>query len=240
MDGIRTETHVYRHDDTELVGYVATPSRTTPRPGVLVFPTWKGLDDFARREAEALAALGYVGFAVDVYGAGRVASDDDEAASLMNEFAGDRPFLRGRGRAALDALAGLEEVDTASLAGVGFCFGGMAVLELARAGVPLRAAVSYHGFLDTPIPAAPGKVRAKLLAHHGNDDPLLGAHEADAFRSEMTEAGVDWTLIVYGNTMHGFTNPAAAAPEKGIQYQPDAARRARETTAAFLRGVFGE
>lgn len=240
MNTIHREAIAYRHGDAVLRGVLCRPETGAPHPGVLVFPTWKGLEAFARGEAETLAALGYAALAVDVYGEGRVAGDDEEAAALMNEFAGDRPRLRARGRAALDALAARPDVDADALGGIGFCFGGMAVLELARSGAPLRAAVSYHGFLDTPIPAAPGKVRAKILAHHGNDDPLLGPHETEAFRSEMTEAGVDWTLIVYGQTLHGFTNPAADAPDRGVQYQPDAARRARATTAAFLAQALAE
>ncbi len=221
-------------------GHLARPAGQDPRPGVLVFPAWMGLSAAAKEEVEAVARQGWVALGVDVYGDGRVAKDAEEAAALMAPFAADRARLRARGRAALEALTGLADVDERRIAAVGFCFGGMAALELARTGADLRAAVSYHGFLDTPDPAGKDTILARILAHHGNDDPLAAPGAVDAFREEMTGAGADWTLIVYGNTMHGFTNPAANAPDKGIVYQPASDRTARRATEAFLRDCLAD
>lgn len=205
---------------------VRPPEGDAIRGGVLVFPTWKGVEEFARSQASRLANLGYVAMAADVYGEGRVAASDDEAAGLMQGLATNRARLRERGQAALQALAAQEGVASERLAAIGFCFGGMAVLALARSGAPIQAAVSFHGFFNTPDPASPGTVHATIQAHHGALDPLVSMSEVEAFCEEMGAAGADWQVVMHGGAMHGFMNPAAAAPERGVAYDAPAARRA--------------
>lgn len=225
----------YTDEGTTCRGHLVRPDPPSAgRGGVLLFPTWKGVDDFARGQARRLAALGYVALAVDVYGDGRVAEDDLQAAGFMHALASNRPLFRRHGMAALRALQAESDVVADRIGAVGFCLGGMAVLELARSGAPVRAVVSFHGFLNTPNSHAARSIQGSIQVHHGTLDPLVPIDEVDAFRREMDGADVDWHLVQHGRAMHGFMNPAAAFPEKGVAYQSDAAMRAWQMMQDFL------
>ncbi len=209
------------------------------RPGVLVVPEWYGLNDYARERARQLAQLGYVALAVDVYGDGRVAKDAQEAGALAGAMKGDRPLLRARVRAALDALRARPECDPARVAAIGFCFGGTAVLELARDGADVRGVVSFHGGLATPLPARPGALKAKLLVLHGAADPYEPAAEVAAFQQEMESSGADWQMVFYGHAVHAFSNPAAGDdPSRGAAYDARAAARSWEAMKSFFAELF--
>ena len=236
---MHTETIEYTVGDLEMEGHLAfDATKSVRRPGVLVAHAWHGRDDFADVKAEALAELGYVGFAADVYGRGRFGETDDQAAALMQPLVDDRPLLRQRIAAALHTLASHDKVDPHRLAAIGFCFGGLTVLELARSGAALRGVVSFHGLLGTPEPRDAANITCKVLALHGNNDPFATTEAVAAFAKEMTDAGVDWQMAVYGNVMHAFTNPSANAPDKGLQYNRDADHRSWEAMNVFFDEIF--
>ncbi len=203
---IRTDTLSYDIGGTEHRGYIAyDDSLAGPRPGVLVIHEWWGLNDYARKRARDLAAMGYVAFAADMYGGGRTTEDPAEAGE-WSRAAG--PELRGLAAAGLEQLAGHDRVDADRLAAIGFCFGGTSVLELAYSGADLDGVVSFHGNLPTPAPG--DTINAAILILHGAADPLVPAADANAWQQAMRKrAGVDWHFVAYGGAKHAFTNPAA-------------------------------
>jgi dienelactone hydrolase len=208
---MQTEDIAYREGDIGLLGVLAYDETAKhKRPGVLVFHEGLGLGEFAMDRARTLARLGYVALAADMFGDRRQTRSLDEARELVGALRNEPTKLRRRAQAALASLAALPPVDAARLAAVGFCFGGSVVLELARDGADLKAAVSFHGVLATKAPAAAGTVKASVLVCTGADDPLAPPDQVAAFEQEMRAAQVrDWQVITYGNTLHGFTNPAA-------------------------------
>lgn len=237
---IKTRTIEYHHDDTLLEGLMAWDDAAgAPRPGVLVAPVWAGRNAQADHKAEALAALGYVGFALDMYGKGVLGSSIDENARLMQPFVDDRTLLQGRMQRALDVMRAEDEVDDARTAAIGFCFGGMCVLDLARSGAEIGGVVSFHGLLKAPQNAPGTAIKAKVLALHGHDDPLAPPQDVLALQQELTAAGADWQVHVYGHAMHAFTNPAANDRDFGTVYQPDADRRSWRSMEDFLTEVLG-
>jgi len=208
------------------------------RPAVLINHTWAGRDDFVAEKAKKLAALGYVGFAVDMYGKGVLGSCPEENAQLMQPFMDNRQMLQKRMQAALYAVKLLPWVDDSKIAAMGFCFGGLCSLDLARAGADLKGVVSFHGLLGAPGNTQGNAIKAKILALHGHDDPLGPVEQVLAFEQEMTKAGADWQLHTFGNTQHAFTNPAANNPDFGTVYQPDADRRSWLAMENFLTEIF--
>lgn len=175
-----------------------------PRPGILLVHGGGGLDDHARDQAERYAELGYVVFACDMLGP-EVAGDGERIRATLRALRDEPESLVRRARAGLDVLSQLPETNGNSAA-IGFCFGGLTVLQLARAGVELAGVVSMHGSLATVGPATPGSVRAKLLVCHGASDPHVPLADVTAFAEEMTQAGADWQLVMYGGAVHGFTH----------------------------------
>lgn len=229
----------YSDGDTELEAYVAYQETDVQKPLVLVAHDWSGRREFACKAAERVAEMGYVGFALDMYGKGVFGADGDAElnGSLMNPFATDRALLRRRMRAALTAGRNVPQSDPTRVAAMGYCFGGMCVLELARSGADVQGVVSIHGIFapgDVPNEA----ISAKVLCLHGHDDPMVPPEQVLAFETEMTEAGVDWQLHAYGGTMHAFTNPGANDPGFGTVYNAVAERRAYGSLTDFLSEIF--
>ena len=237
---MRTELIEYKDGDTVLEGYAAwDDSISGPRPAVLIGHDWSGRRDFSTGKAEEIAKQGYVGFALDMYGKGVFGADGDVElnSSLMNPLAGDRAALRRRMIAALDAVRGMDVVDSSKVGAMGYCFGGMCVLELARAGADVGGVISIHGiFSPGDIPNE--KITAKVLCLHGQDDPMVPPEQVLAFENEMSDAGADWQVHAYGGTMHAFTNPAANDPGFGTVYNPAADRRATQSIKNFLEEIF--
>jgi len=229
----------YRCGETSLRGYLALDENAAgPRPGVAVFHEGLGLGEFAMERARRLAGLGYVAFAADMFGDRRQAANLQEVATLVGGLRAEPEKLRARGRAALETLAALPQVDGQRLAAIGFCFGGSVVLELAREGAELKAVVSFHGVLATKMPAQAGRVKASVLVCTGVDDPLAPPDQVADFENEMRTGGVkDWQVIAYGNTLHGFTNPAAdGSMMRTALYNEQADRR----SWASMKGLFDE
>jgi len=236
---MKTQTLDYKHEGTTCRGYLATPDGSAKRPGVLVFHEAPGLDEHAKKRAGMLAELGYVALGVDMYGDGKVAQGP-QALELMNSVKNDAPKFLGRLRAGYDALAAQPNVERRQLAAIGYCFGGYCVLELARSGAELAAAVTFHGLLETQNPAAAGKVKPKILICTGAEDPLVPAPQVLAFEDEMTKAGVDWQVITYAGAKHAFTNTGAdQIPFPGFGYHPSADRRSWAAMRSLFTEVFG-
>jgi dienelactone hydrolase len=231
----------YRDEAVNLHGYLAYDETAAERrPGVLVFHEGVGLNEFAMGRARMLAELGYVALAADMFGDRRQARNLQEVAKLVGALRNEPEKLRGRGRAALATLAALPQVDANRLGAIGFCFGGSVVLELAREGADLKAVVSFHGVLATRMPAISANVKASVLICTGADDPLAPPEQVAAFENEMRAAIVrDWQVISYGNTLHGFTNPAAdGSMMRTALYNEQADRRSWASMRSLLDEVF--
>jgi len=233
---VKTEVVEYRHGDAVLEGYQAyDDSFQGKRPGVLVVHEWNGHNPYVRMRAEQLARLGYVAFALDMYGKGVLAKDAKEAAALAAIYKGDRMLMRARAAAGLDVLRNHARVDRTRLAAIGYCFGGTTVLELARSGADLVSVVSFHGGLDTPTPVDARDIKGKVLALHGGDDPYVPTKQVEAFQEEMRKGGVDWQFVSYGGAVHSFTNPEAGSDNsKGAAYNERADRRSWEAMKTFF------
>ena len=237
---VKTEAVEYRDGDTVMEGYLAyDDAAAMTQPGILIAHEWMGLGDYTKRRARQLAALGYVAFAADLYGKGVYAKDHDEAGQLSGALFGDRARMRGRILAALDVLKHHPRVDAERLGAIGYCFGGAAVLELARAWADVDAVVTFHGALKTPAPAEPGAVKAKILVLHGADDPHVSQDQVNAFEQEMTRAGADYRVIQYPGAVHSFTVPEAGNdPSQGVAYNPKADAQSWDAMLELFDQVF--
>lgn len=208
-----------------------------PRPGLLMVPNWMGVNEPSAQKAARAASDKYVVFLADVYGKAVRPSNPDEAKLAATALRSDRPLLRKRTQASLEVLKRQPGVDVTQLGAIGFCFGGGAILELARAGAPLRGFVSFHGNLDTPNPDDAKQIKAPVLVLHGANDPAVPPEQVDAFVAEMKAAKVDWQLVSYGGAVHSFTNPLANVPGRN-EYNPVVAGRAFEAMNDLFDEVF--
>jgi dienelactone hydrolase len=241
-----TETISYLCDGVTLKGYLAyTGDAHAKRPAVIIAPTWKGLDEFCRQKAQDLAAMGYIAFAADLFGDGVNASNDDEAFKLITPLFTDRSKVRERIVAAYEVISQHPMVDQAAIGAIGFCFGGMTVIELLRSGVDLAGVVSFHGVLgDTlgPLKAklAPNAedIQGSLLILHGYKDPLVKPEDVANIQQEFSRAGVDWQMNIYGDAVHAFTNPLAKNEDGGMLYDPKAAMRSWQAMSNFFEEIF--
>ncbi|MCU1241801.1 MAG: hypothetical protein JWO71_2527 [Candidatus Acidoferrum typicum] len=233
---MNTQVVAYRDGDTELTGqFTSDAERGDKRPGILVVHGGAGLDSHAKGRATRLAEQGFVAFACDMYGNG-VAGNRERVMARIAELRDDTAKLCQRARAGIDVLKSHPQVGR--VAAVGYCFGGMVALELARSGADLAGAVSVHGSLSTARLAQIGAVKAKILLCHGALDPHVPITQVNAFVQEMNEAGADWQLIVYGGAMHGFTHETGPAVP-GVAYNAVADARSSAAMQTFFREVFG-
>ncbi len=236
---MHTSNYIYHHREQELHGFLAYDDNVdTPRPAVLVAHDWSGRSELMCAKAKLLAEMGYLGFALDMYGHGRVGITTDEKKALMNPFVNDRLLLSERLRAAYDAVLAMSEVDSNRIAIIGFCFGGLCALDLARSGVEIKGAVSFHGLLNRPIDLKTETIKAKILVLHGYDDPMGPPQQANEFCQEMTEAKADWQMHMYGHVQHAFTNPDAHDPHAGLVYNSLAAKRSWNAMTQFFQEIF--
>ena len=232
----------YRDGDTDLEGYIVYDDASeNKRPGVIVVHEWKGLNNYAKKRADQLAELGYVAFAIDIYGKGVRPKTGEAAGAEAGKYKGDRMLTRQRAAAALEIFKQHPLVDPSRTAAIGYCFGGMVVLEMARAGDDLNGAVSFHGGLSASLPAKPGDIKAKLLVLHGSDDPHVPSTEVAAFQEEMHAAGADLTFVGYPGAVHGFTNPDNGSDAKsGVAYNEEADSASWRKMKEFFVEVFGK
>jgi dienelactone hydrolase len=240
---VKTDSIEYHHGEVVLQGFVAYDGLLkSKRPGVLVIHEWWGHNQYVRERAMQLAELGYIAFAVDMYGKGVQAKTLDQARKMAEKFYEDRQLMRDRAAAGLEILKQHRNVDATRLAAVGYCFGGTTALELARSGAELRCVVSFHGVLNTPNPADAQNIKGTVLVLHGADDPNIPAEEVTAFQEEMRKANVDWYMVYFGNAVHSFTNPAAGVDKsQGAAYNYNADQRGwtimRELFLELLRAI---
>ncbi|KAA8699072.1 dienelactone hydrolase family protein [Pseudomonas proteolytica] len=241
MSQVTVRSVVYQIDGQPYESRLAfDASHKGPLPGLLMAPNWMGVSAGAEEIAKAVAAKGYVVLIADLYGQQVRPSNGDEAGAAMMPLKNDRGLLNTRMQAAFEQLQGQVEaaVDTSKLATFGFCFGGCCALELARTGAALKAAVSFHGTLDTPNPADAKIIKGAVLVLHGASDPLVPREQLPAFEDEMNAAGVDWQLLNYGGAVHSFTDPHANVPGK-MMYDAKTAGRAFQAMHNLLDEVFG-
>lgn len=234
---ITTKTLDYSADGITCEGYLALPEGA-PAKLVLIAHAWGGQGDNERSKAERIAAeLGYAAFCMDVYGKGKRGQTTEECQALMNPLAGDRAKLQARLNAAVEFSKTLEGVDTSARAAAGYCFGGLCVLDMARAGMDVGGVASFHGLFTAPDNLSDPKISAKVVAFHGWDDPMAEPDSVLELAKEMTAAGADWQLHAYGNTMHAFTTEGANNPDFGTVYDATADKRSWQSFAAFLGEV---
>jgi dienelactone hydrolase len=224
----------YRDGATALEGSLHWPSSVETVGSLLLVHGGAGLDQHARDQAARFAALGYVVFACDMYGA-EIAGSREGIMAALGRWQTDRASLVDRALAGLQALADCPESVAPPVAAIGYCFGGMTVLSMARAGIPIAGIISVHGSLATPTPAAPGTIKAKVLVCHGALDPHVPVADVTGFVDEMTTAGARWQLNIYGQAMHGFTH-AGAVPGAipGVAHDQVADRQSFDDMRAFL------
>ena len=224
----------YEADGVRMAG-LFVPPRVGPadggrRPGILVSPPGPGLGDHSKAVAQRLAEAGYAAFALDYHGGGALISDAAEMTARIRRFIENPLSIRARVAKALEMLAVQPEVDAARIAAIGYCFGGTAVLELARSGAPVAATVGFHSGLKTMRPQDAANIKGKILVCLGADDPLIPPADRAAFEEEMRRGGVDWQMHLYGGAQHSFTDRGADERArlmglKGLKYDADADRR---------------
>jgi len=220
-------------------------NRPLPLPTVIVAHAWKGQDDFARKKAQFLAELGYAAFAVDLYGDGKTVETNEDAAAMMMPLFIERKNLRERIGAAYETITRHEIVLKEKVGAIGFCFGGLAVLELLRSGAKLKGVVSFHGLLGNrlgenkaKIAPAASRLHGSLLILHGYQDPLVNQEDIIAVQKEFSDANVDWQMHIYGSAAHAFTNPLANDRKNGMVYDSTSERRSLQAMNNFFSEVF--
>ena len=240
------ETVTYPCEGTSCKGYlVYDTSSTAKRPAILIVPAFRGLDDFVRKKTHELAEAGYAAFAADLYGNGLEVKTNEEAQALMMPLFINRQLLRHRITSAFDALAKMPFVDTNKIGAIGFCFGGLTVIELLRSGAGVRGVVSFHGALGDTLwgikadVVPPAKdIKGSLLILHGNQDPIVSLDDILSIQSEFTKAGVDWQMNIYGHTVHAFTNPQVSDFKGGYAFNELANRRSWQAMHCFFDEIF--
>jgi dienelactone hydrolase len=241
LAGTVTKSVTYTIDENIFEGVmVYDDSSTGIRPGVLMVPNWMGPSEQSLETAISVAGDKYVVFMVDMYGRDIRPKDSSEAAVAAGQVREDRGLMRKRVNAALSAFkdqSGQVPLDATRISAIGFCFGGGAVLELARSGTELQGMASFHGNLDTPDTSDAKNIKAKVLVLHGADDPLVPDEQVQAFIREMRDAGVDWQMVHYGGAVHSFTDPYAAMPGRA-EYHPVVAKRAFAAMEEFFQEIF--
>ncbi len=238
---VQTEAFVCSDDKQSYEGVIAfDDSFKGKRPVVLISHTWVGQSDFEENKAVELAKLGYLAFAIDVYGQGKRAQNVSEAETLMNEMLADRQELLNRLLLALDSIKQHKLAHTDKVGIIGFCFGGKCALDLARSGTDIKGAICFHGILDPSGLDHDGDIKAKILVMQGWEDPLAFPKDIVSLGYELTERNAIWEMDVFGGTGHAFTNPKANAPDEGMLFNPLANDRSWQRMVHFFEEVFAD
>lgn len=238
---LQTKEIEYKEGKTTFRGFVAYDSANSkPKPCVLIAHDWSGRSENVCNKAKQLAKMGYVGFAVDMYGDVKLGHTTEEKRALLSPIMDHRKIVTERMLAAFNTAAELPMVDNHKMAAIGYCFGGLCVLDLARAGADLKGVISFHGLLHAPEQSHCKKILAKILVLHGYDDPMVKPAMVQQFAQEMTAKKVDWQIHMYGHTQHSFTNPEAHDDALGLHYNEKADKRSWASAELFLKEIFGE
>ncbi len=233
-----TSTLEYTHADCLMEAYIARPSDPTPKPVVFICHAWAGRNKFAEEVANRLANLGYIGVALDVYGKGKLGKNKEENMALMQPLLNDRALLQARLITGIAAVEQLAFVKNTKMVVMGYCFGGLCALDLARMNINLKGAVSVHGLLNQPANLKNIKTNTKILSLHGHLDPMVTIEDIKEFMQEMDDRGADWQFITYGKAMHAFTDPAANDYDFGTVYEQSSAERSWGAIVQFLVECF--
>lgn len=235
---IKTESIEYKDGNTVLEGYFAYDDAAKgKRPAILVVHEWLGPGPYSRKRAEQLAELGYLAFAVDMYGKDTRPKTHEEAAKVSGMYRSDRKLMRARITAGLERLKQHPLAEASKIGAVGYCFGGTTALELARSGADVKAVATFHAGLDSPTPADGKNIKGKIMVFHGADDGFVPAENVAAFQKELRDAKVDWQMVYFGGAVHSFTVAEAGNdPSKGMAYNAAADRRSWEA----MKGFFAE
>lgn len=228
----------YQDDNSDLEAFAAYPSEAERRPLVILCHAWRGRDDFICDKAREIAQWGYVGFVLDMYGKGILGKSKEENTALKRPFVENREMLQKRVVKAYEVARSLPYVDVSRIAVLGYGFGGICALDLARSGADLKGAISVYGHFDPPPRSLIKQVKAKVLILHGYNDKIAPQDELERFESEMNAANVDWQAHIYSNTMHAFATPGVNDPASGLAYNPVAASRSWIAIRNFLNEIF--
>ena len=230
----------YQHDGQKLQGYLVwDDAKPSPRPGVLVVHEWWGLNDYAKSRARQLAELGYIAFAADMFGVGKVTRDAKQAQAWYTEVTSKPGLLASRSKAGLEVLRNQQGVDAKRLAAIGFCFGGTTVLQLAYSGEPLAGVVAFHAGIVVPDDNQAKAIKAPILVLHGAEDTFSKPEDLSGLQKALDKAKVDWYMVTYANAVHAFTNPQADSFKiPGIGYNKKAAERSWDEMGRFFQTQF--
>ena len=239
---VKTKEVEYEHGGTKFKGFLAYDDAATgKRPGVLVVHEWWGLNDYAKKRAQALAELGYVAFCPDMYGNGQVTEHPKEAAKMAQTVRMNVETWRARAKTALDVLKSQDNVDGEKLAAIGYCFGGSTALQLAYSGAPLKAVATFHAALPTPTDEEAKAIKARLLICHGADDPFIQKDSIDKFKAALDKAGVKYQFESFPGTVHSFTVPEADKKEiKGMGYNEAADKKSWQQMLDLFKETLGK
>jgi len=236
---IITEQVEYNDSQNTFEGVVAYRKDTNAdTPVVLIAHAYSGQSDFEKNKAIELAKLGYIGFAIDLYGKGKRAKTPAQAQELMDHLNSNRTLLLQRMQLSLEQAKKLKFADKTKLGAIGYCFGGKCVLDLARSGEKLKGLVSFHGLYDAPRHNMKTKIKSPILVMHGWNDPLAPPDDVVKLAKELTSKEADWEMTAYGNTGHAFTNPMANSPENGLMYNQNASNKAWNRMKLFFADAF--
>lgn len=228
----------YQIDGQTYEGFFKTPNGNGPFPLVVIAHAWGGLSDNERQKADMIVDMGYAAFCMDVYGKGRRGQTVEECQALMTPLAENRAELQKRLKASLKVAKSQSGVDPIRSAAIGYCFGGLSVIDMARAGMDILGACSFHGLLGAPGNTDGNKISAKLLIEHGWMDPMAPPEDVIAIAKELGDAGADWQLHAHGTAVHAFTTKGANNPDMGTVYQEAANTRSVENLKNFLAELF--
>ena len=241
---VKTETVEYEHAGTKLKGFVAYDDAAPgKRPGVVVFPEWWGLNDYAKSRAKQLAGLGYVAFAADLYGDGKVIdlAHPDDAKGMATFLRSNQAVWRGRAQAAFQQLAARPNVDASKIAAIGYCLGGSTALQLAYSGADLKAVTTFHAGLPTPTPAEAAAVKAKVLVCHGGADPAVPMKAVNDLKAALGAAKASLEIVSYPGVIHSFTSPDAdKVGNPAMKYNKEADEDSWKRMSALFRQELGQ
>lgn len=242
---MHTEDLDYTSEKKTFQGYLAYETEgPDQRPGILIAHAWMGLDEFVKQKARDLAKLGYVVLCADLYGKGLRAKTNEEATSLMLPLFLNRKLLQDRIKSGFEVLQKHPKVIPQKVGGIGYCFGGLSIIELFRSGVDIKGVVSFHAVLGASLQAHSAKtlplspnIKGSILILHGYDDPLVQSDNLKHIQDELTEAKIDWQLHIYGKTSHAFTNPEAHDAKMGLMYNPKSDHRSWKLMRMFFEEI---
>jgi len=237
---VQTKAIAYEDDGAKLTGHLYWDDAVSgKRPGILVIHEWWGLNDYAKKRARMLAELGYVAFAADMFGDGKVTDQPAQAKEWMQAITVDPEAWRQRAAAGLAQLKASERADAERLAAIGYCFGGGTVMQMAYGGADLDGVVSFHSSLPAAPAEVAGKIRPKILVEHGQADSFVAPEVVTNFQNKLEAAGANWEMDIYGRARHGFTNPDAAAYGiAALAYDAQADARSWQRMQAFFDEIF--